>query len=275
MTSRESRIISVNAEVSYRERGIVARQELPPDKIRTAQLVLASAALEDPDREADLREVLSAAGLFTRSGKMQGHRPRLQAPNNPQVGRPRDWRQPGEREPSGRLSRRVNGRADRGKRKEEDEMIEVQLPDAPVDFVDIGPECFAAADGSVISWRGQNYVPQRPVPVPETPPDLEPEPAVDTFMGYAVNDFSSTVTYAIFNDPDGSDIRDLPEAIREQLLDVPLYEDESLRRVLDHARLMNEDRDLLTPARSHVKVRTQTLLKTRWTDVATEGTGNG
>lgn len=29
-------------------------------------------------------------------------------------------------------------------------------------IVDIGPECFGLADGSVISWRGENYVPQKP-----------------------------------------------------------------------------------------------------------------
>lgn len=29
-------------------------------------------------------------------------------------------------------------------------------------IVDIGPECFALKDGSVLSWRGQNYTPQRP-----------------------------------------------------------------------------------------------------------------
>jgi hypothetical protein len=29
-------------------------------------------------------------------------------------------------------------------------------------LVDIGPECFALADGSVLSWRGENYVPQKP-----------------------------------------------------------------------------------------------------------------
>jgi hypothetical protein len=27
-------------------------------------------------------------------------------------------------------------------------------------FVVIGPECFAAEDGSVLSWRGENYEPQ-------------------------------------------------------------------------------------------------------------------
>lgn len=29
-------------------------------------------------------------------------------------------------------------------------------------LVDIGPECFGLADGSVLSWRGENYVPQKP-----------------------------------------------------------------------------------------------------------------
>lgn len=29
-------------------------------------------------------------------------------------------------------------------------------------IVDIGPECFALKDGSVLSWRGENYVPQKP-----------------------------------------------------------------------------------------------------------------
>lgn len=28
------------------------------------------------------------------------------------------------------------------------------------DVTVIGPECFAARDGSVVSWRGENYVPQ-------------------------------------------------------------------------------------------------------------------
>lgn len=29
-------------------------------------------------------------------------------------------------------------------------------------IIDIAPECFALADGSVLSWRGENYVPQKP-----------------------------------------------------------------------------------------------------------------
>jgi hypothetical protein len=29
-------------------------------------------------------------------------------------------------------------------------------------IIDIGPECFGLADGSVLSWRGENYTPQKP-----------------------------------------------------------------------------------------------------------------
>lgn len=29
-------------------------------------------------------------------------------------------------------------------------------------IVNIGSECFGLADGSVLCWRGQNYVPQKP-----------------------------------------------------------------------------------------------------------------
>jgi hypothetical protein len=29
-------------------------------------------------------------------------------------------------------------------------------------IINIGDECFGLADGSVLSWRGENYVPQKP-----------------------------------------------------------------------------------------------------------------
>lgn len=29
------------------------------------------------------------------------------------------------------------------------------------DFIGIGPQCFAAKDGLVLNWRGENYTPQR------------------------------------------------------------------------------------------------------------------
>lgn len=232
------------------------------------------------------------------------------------------------------------------------------------EFIDIGPECFAAADGSVLSWRGRNYVPQAEaagrdssrdglivtaiMPTLEeehvdTPHDVdkmlefawaiianamnvstfdakeevvvfEPVPGwnaaaarwrdemyhpwldtklaanreddrsaklhdpylnsdpsdreVDTLLGFDVNDFRSRVVYAIFNDPEGDDMKALPEALKPQLLDVPLMEDESPRRIRDHARLMNEDRARHAPERSRVVVKTQTLLRTPWVIVA-------
>ena len=124
---------------------------------------------------------------------------------------------------------------------------QVSVDDFEPDTTVIGPECFAAVDGSVLSWRGVNYVPQA---------------AGDQVLGFDVNDFESTAVYSIFNDPDSADMAALPEALKPQLLDVPLYEDESLQRVVDHARLMNEDRDRLKPPRGHVIIRTQTILKT-------------
>lgn len=93
---------------------------------------------------------------------------------------------------------------------------------------------------------------------------------VDTMLGFDVNDFESRTYYAIFNDPDGVDMLDLPESLKPQLLDVPLYEDESLARVLQHAKLMNEDRAQMRPHRSPVIVREQTLLKTPWKTVPLE-----
>lgn len=90
---------------------------------------------------------------------------------------------------------------------------------------------------------------------------------VDTLLGFDVNDFESTQVYSIFNDPEDPDIKTLPEAIKPQLLDVPLMEDESLKRVTDHARLMNDDRDRMKPPRGHVVVRVQTILKTPYRDV--------
>lgn len=97
-------------------------------------------------------------------------------------------------------------------------------------------------------------------------PPLEEE-RIDQLLGFDVNEFESTQVYSIFNDPDDPDIRDLPEAIKPQLLDVPLMEDESLKRIVDHARLMNEDRDKMRPPRGHVVVRVQTILKTPYRDV--------
>lgn len=90
---------------------------------------------------------------------------------------------------------------------------------------------------------------------------------VDTLLGFDVNSFESAQVFSVFNDPDDPAFAQLPEALRAQLLDVPLYEDESAARVIAHARLTNEDRDKLTPPRGHVKVYVQTILKTPRTEV--------
>jgi len=169
----------------------------------------------------------------------------------------------------------------------------VELYQDPNDLgstVTIGPGCFAATDRSVINWDGVNYVPQPQIDVivfsNEGKIDLKAEADklikrirqeerdklvdVDTVLGFNVNDFQSEVRYAIFNDPEADDIRDLPEQIKPRLVDNPLYEDDTLARVAQHLRLMNEDRAALTPPRGPAKLRQQTVLKTPWTDVTPE-----
>lgn len=145
-------------------------------------------------------------------------------------------------------------------------MIEIDLPDEAIELVDVGPEAFAAADGSVLNWRGRNYVPQdatftTPATVPQEPQEPQ-EPQVDAVLGFDVNDFDSTTLYGIFNDPDADDLTGVPEDLRARVFDVPLYEDDALGPVARHARVMNEDRDRLTPPRSHVIIMTWTVLKT-------------
>jgi hypothetical protein len=41
-------------------------------------------------------------------------------------------------------------------------MNDAQRIEAAGGIVDIGPECFGLRDGSVLSWRGENYTPQKP-----------------------------------------------------------------------------------------------------------------
>lgn len=94
-----------------------------------------------------------------------------------------------------------------------------------------------------------------------------PSADVDQLLGFAVNDFESTTVFAIFNDPEADDIRSLPEALRPQLTDVPLYEDEDEVRARQHANLMNEDRARMRPPRGPVLLRSQTILKTPWTTI--------
>jgi hypothetical protein len=164
------------------------------------------------------------------------------------------------------------------------------MTDTSDDIVTIGPGCFAAADRSVINWEGVNYVPQPQLDVfvldksmkidlsqeyanlvAQTRGDVaeensEPEKSdVDQVLGFDVNEFESSTVFAVFNDPEAEDIKNLPDELRPQLTDVPLYEDESEVRAVQHAKLMNDDRKLMAPGRSYVIVKRQTELKTPWT----------
>lgn len=88
----------------------------------------------------------------------------------------------------------------------------------------------------------------------------------DKLLGFDVNDFESTTYYAIFNDPDAPELRDIVETMRELLTETPLYEDESLGRTIAHAQLMNEDRRRGFvddgKLRSPVIIKSQTTLRT-------------
>lgn len=98
--------------------------------------------------------------------------------------------------------------------------------------------------------------------------DAEADVAVDRFMGYNVNEFTSTVTYGIFNDPDTFKIGDgiiNREALEERLFKLPLMEDDNYDYVARHARLSNEDRAVNGQA-ERVKVRKKTILETPWSD---------
>ena len=70
----------------------------------------------------------------------------------------------------------------------------------------------------------------------------------DTVAAVDVNDFTSTTTYGIFNDPGLWEPRFtsngglIPDTLRQMILDTPMYTDESASRTLRHARLTNEDR---------------------------------
>lgn len=89
-------------------------------------------------------------------------------------------------------------------------------------------------------------------------------------LGVDPADFTVQVTYGIFNDPQVWDRRfssgELAPALRQPLLETPLYEDESASRTLAHARLMNDDRKqhgTLTRD-GMVLVRRQVTLRSPW-----------
>ena len=156
----------------------------------------------------------------------------------------------------------------------------------------IGDECFASSDGEVISWRGRNFVPQETVlplrregnyvvaseedfdDVADVSPRLARAfAAVDTQwreLGVDPADFDVYVTYGVFNDPQVWEPKfasgQLPETLREPLLDTPLYEDDQASRTLAHARLMNDDRRRLGRLDSEgmVLVKRRVTLRSKW-----------
>jgi hypothetical protein len=93
------------SDVAGARTGLGSPRQLTPAEVRRAQLVVASAALGDAEREADLPEVLDALGIKTRNGRLADVSARV--PKG--LGQPgpgvRGYRKPGKREPSGRLSR--------------------------------------------------------------------------------------------------------------------------------------------------------------------------
>ena len=51
----------------------------------------------------------------------------------------------------------------------------------------IGPQCIAAADGSVINWKGQNYVPRVETSYPKPPA----EPTKDGYVGILASEYGT------------------------------------------------------------------------------------
>jgi hypothetical protein len=93
-------------------------------------------------------------------------------------------------------------------------------------------------------------------------------------LGVDPADLEVSVTYGIFNDPQVWEPLfargEQPEALRQALLETPLYEDESASRALAHARLTNDDRRAQGKLDRYgmVLVKRQVTLKSRWiTDV--------
>jgi len=91
--------ISTAASAAKQITGIV---ECSPAQVRDAQLALVGAALGDLEREADLAEVLAAMGIYNRQRRVVTAQSKI--PIGLKRG-PLATRQPGEREPNGRLSR--------------------------------------------------------------------------------------------------------------------------------------------------------------------------
>lgn len=105
----------------------------------------------------------------------------------------------------------------------------------------------------------------------------------DELAGVDVNDFTSTTTWGVFNDPQVWEPRfesgggELPDTLRQMILETPMYTDEDAERALRHARLTNEDRQLngTLERDGMVLIKSQITLRSPWTlsaDVDETGT---
>ena len=123
-------------------------------------------------------------------------------------------------------------------------------------------------------WRDERYHPwlERHV--------AQESAAHDTFKSVDVNEFTSTTTYGVFNDPQVWEPRfavaggPIPDVMREVILDTPLFEDEDEERIIRHARLTNEDRERNGNLERDgmVLIRHQVTLRSPWIlDVAEGG----
>lgn len=94
----------------------------------------------------------------------------------------------------------------------------------------------------------------------------------DSFAGLDVNEFTSTTTYGVFNDPQVWESRfaanggPIPDTMRDIILETPLFEDEDADRIIRHARLTNEDRKTNGILRRDgmVLIKRQVTLKSPW-----------
>lgn len=108
-----------------------------------------------------------------------------------------------------------------------------------------------------------------------------PESDHDVVAGVDVNEYTTITTYGLFNDPKLWEPRfasaggTIPDAMREIILDTPIYTDEDGERILNHARLTNAHRrDTGTLDRDGmVVIKRQVRIESPWVlDVDSEET---
>lgn len=94
----------------------------------------------------------------------------------------------------------------------------------------------------------------------------------DDLAGIDVNEYTSKTSYGIFNDSAvwnpkfESNGGPIPDAMKEVILDTPLYEDVDAERALRHALLTNEDRERNGTLQRDgmVLIKRQVTLKSPW-----------